>query len=73
MIISICICIYIYIYIYIYMYIYTDEPSINRVTLTDEGRISGVFCSKTVFNLSHKMFTETEKKLLKKGLGFAPV
>ena len=28
-----------------------DEASINRATLTDEGRISGVFCSKTVVNL----------------------
>ena len=30
----------------------TDEPSINRATLTDKGPVSGVFCSKTVFNLS---------------------
>ena len=51
----------------------TDEPSINRTTLTDERRISEVFCSKTVFNLSHKILTETEIRVLEKGLDFAPV
>ena len=51
----------------------TDEPSINRATLRDEGRFSGVFCSITVFNLSHKIPTETEIKVLEKGSDFAPV
>ena len=51
----------------------TDEPSINRTTLTDEGRIRGVFCSRTVFNLSHKILTEIEIKMLEKGLDFPPV
>ena len=40
--------------------------------MTDEGWIS-VFCSKTIFNLSHIILTETEIKLLEKGLDFAPV
>ena len=51
----------------------SDAPSINRATLTDERRISGVFCSKTAFNLGHKILTETEIKVLDKGLDFAPV
>ena len=52
----------------------TDEPSINRATLTDAGQISGDFCSKTVLNFSHKTFKETVKlKGLEKGLDFAPV
>ena len=51
----------------------TDEPSTSRATLTDEGRLSGVFCSKSVFNLSHKILTEIEIKVLEKGLDFAPV
>ena len=51
----------------------TDEPSINRATLTYQGRISGFLCSKTVFNLSHKILTETKIKVLQKGLDFAPV
>ena len=41
--------------------------------MTDEGRLSGVFCSKTVFNLSHKILTEIEIKVFEKGLDFAPV
>ena len=51
----------------------TDEPYINRATLTDKGRISGLFCSKTVFNLSHKILTEIEIKVLEKGLDFVSV
>ena len=44
----------------------TDQPPINRANLTDAGRIIGVFCSKTVLNLSHKILTETEIKVLEK-------
>ena len=51
----------------------TNEPSINRATLTDEGRLSGVFCSKIVYNLSHELLTETEIKMLEKRIDFAPV
>ena len=51
----------------------TDEPSINMATLTDEGRISGAFCSKAVFNISHKIRTETEIKVLEKRLDFGPI
>ena len=36
------------------------------------GRLKGCFCSKTVFNLSRKVLTETEILVLEKGLGFAP-
>ena len=54
-------------------FITTNEPSINRVTLIDEGPIIGIFCCKTVFNLSHKTLTETKIKGLKKGLDFAPI
>ena len=36
------------------------------------GMMKGYFCSKTVFNLSRKVLTETEKRVLEKGLGFAP-
>ena len=51
----------------------TDEPSINRATLIDEQRISGVSCSKTAFNLSHKILAEIQIKVLEKGLDFTPV
>ena len=36
------------------------------------GRMNRYFCSKTVFNLSRKVLTETEIRVLEKGLGFAP-
>ena len=45
----------------------TDEPSM------DEGRIIEVFYSKTVFNLSHKLLTKTEIKVLEIGIDFVPV
>ena len=34
--------------------------------------LEGYFCSKSVFNLSKKVLTETEIRVLEKGLGFAP-
>ena len=37
--------------------------------ITSEGRISGYFCSDTVFNLSHR----TETEVLKKSLDCAPI
>lgn len=41
------------------------------VSRTDEGRLKGTFCSKTVSNLSHKVFNETEIKVLERALCFA--
>jgi len=38
-----------------------------------EGRIKGNFCSETVFNLSKRDLTNTEIKVLDKGLDFAPI
>ena len=35
-------------------------------------RLEGYFCSKSVFNLSKKVLTETEIRVLEKGIGFAP-
>ena len=35
------------------------------------GRMKGYFRSKTVFNLSRKVLTETEIRVLEKGSGFA--
>ena len=36
------------------------------------GRLEGYFCSKSVFNLSKNVLTETEICVLEKGLGFTP-
>ena len=38
-----------------------------------ESRIEGHFCSDAVFNLSRRILTETEIKVLEKGLNFAPI
>ena len=35
-------------------------------------RLKGYFCIDTVFNLSQKVLTETEIKVLERGLGFVP-
>ena len=35
--------------------------------------ISGYFCSDTVFNLSKKVLTDIEIKVLEKGLDYAPI
>ena len=46
----------------------TAEKSPKRVN----GRMKEHFCSKTEFNLSKKVLTETVIRILEKGLGFAP-
>ena len=45
----------------------------NNVKVTSEGRISGYFCSDTIFNLSHGVLTKTEIRVLEKGLDYAPI
>ena len=35
-------------------------------------RIKAYFCSDAVFNLSHKVLSQTEISVLEKGLGFVP-
>ena len=44
----------------------------NNVTITD-NKLSGYYCSETIFNLSNLMLTDTEVKILEKGLNFAPI
>ena len=46
---------------------FTGEHKYN----TDDSRMKGYFCSDTVFNLSNKVLTEDEIKVLEKGLDFA--
>ena len=47
---------------------HSQNKNVN-VKVRTEGRISGYFCSDTVFNLSHRVLTETEIKILKERLG----
>ena len=37
-----------------------------------DKRLKGYFCSDTVFNLSGRVLSESEIKVLEKGLDFAP-
>ena len=44
----------------------------NNFTTTD-NRLSGYFCSETIFNLSNRMLTDTEISVLEKGLNSTPI
>ena len=44
-----------------------------RYGVTSEGRLERYFCSDTVFNLSRKVLTDTEIRILEKGLDSAPI
>ena len=41
-------------------------------TITAMGCLNGTFSSEAVFNLSHKVFTKTEIKILEQELDIAP-
>ena len=41
--------------------------------MADESRLTGYFCSGTIFNLSNRVFSDHEIKVLEKGLDFAPI
>ena len=43
------------------------------VTSTEQSRLTGHFVSNTIFNLSRKVISEAEIKVLQKGLDFAPI
>ena len=45
----------------------------TKATVTDEGRLQGLFCFKTVFNLNQRVLSEIEIQVLEKGLDFAPI
>ena len=44
----------------------------KNVTTTD-NRLLGYLCSETIFNLSNRVLTDTEIKVLEKNLDFAPI
>ena len=51
------------------------EPCINgiRTSGTDEKHLQRHFCSDTVFNLSNRILSENEMKVLELGLDFQPI
>ena len=52
--------------------LHSQNKNINN-KVTSEGRVSGYFCSGTVFNLSQRVLTKTEIKVLEKGFDYAPI
>ena len=46
---------------------------VQSTSITGSDRISGYFCSDTVFNLSKKILSDMEIKILEKGLDYAPI
>ena len=51
----------------------SESNSEAKDSITEIGRSKRYFCSKTVFNLSKKILTETGIRVLEKGLDFAPI
>ena len=49
------------------------NESFQKSYTTSESRLTGYFCSETIFNLSHRVLTDAEIKVLEKGLDFAPI
>ena len=41
--------------------------------INSQSGLTGYFCSNTVFDLSWKVFPDTEIKILEKGLDYAPI
>ena len=50
-----------------------EKAKEDDVNVTSLGRLRGHFCSDTIFNLSHKVLSDAEIKILEKGLDFAPI
>ena len=45
----------------------------NMSNINSQSRLTGYFCSNTVFNLSRKILSDTEIEILEKGLDHAPI
>ena len=45
---------------------------ISSIT-ADENRLTGCFCSDTIFNVSNRFLSDNEIKVLEKGLEFSPI
>ena len=50
-----------------------QTKSLSKASNKSNDRISGYFCSDTVFNLTEKILTDIEIKVLEKGLDYAPI
>ena len=46
---------------------------VQSASLTDSHRMSACFCSYTVFNLTKKVLSDMEIKIIEKGFDYAPI
>ena len=51
---------------------YTNQNLVESIVEEDKTRLSGKLVSKNVFNLSHWVLTDSEIRVLDKGLNFVP-
>ena len=49
------------------------ENKNDMSNINSQSRLTGYFCSNTVFNLSRKVLSDTEIKILQKSLNYAPI
>ena len=49
-----------------------EKAKEHDVNVTSLGPLRGHFCSDTIFNLSHRVLSDAETKVLEKGFDFAP-
>ena len=49
------------------------ENKNNISNINSKSRLTGYFCSNTVFNLSRKVLSDTEIKILEKSLDYTPI
>ena len=45
----------------------------REANATEKNRLSGYFCTDTIFNLSRNVLRDSEIKVLQKGLDYAPI
>ena len=50
-----------------------SSEELGQQNTTYENRLRGYFCSDTVFNLSEKVLSDAEIKVLEKGLDYTPI
>ena len=50
-----------------------ELEQVQSTSINKNDRISGYFCSDTVFNLSKKVLSDMEIKIREKGLDYAPI
>ena len=50
-----------------------ELEQVQSTSINKSDRISGYFCSDTVFNLSKKVLSDMEIKILEKGLDYVPI